>query len=145
MRRYVVVMLTLFGMACFISPSTAQTPPNMIVIFMDDMGYNDLGCQGSDSVYLELGNSIANLELPGELKVYPVPARDKLFIEYQDEEFSQYYLDIFNHSGRKILIREYESVDFIRDQIDVTGLAKGNYILVLRSGHRHLIRQIIIE
>ena len=41
-------MLFIFGMACSLKPET--TPPNIIFIMADDLGYNELGCYGQDSI-----------------------------------------------------------------------------------------------
>jgi hypothetical protein len=87
---------------------------------------------------------IADFLLPGELKVFPVPAFQFLNIEYRYNEAEDLYLDIYNSSGRKILIKQYSNADVIRETIDVTGMAKGIYHLRLRSDERQLIRQIAI-
>jgi hypothetical protein len=102
------------------------------------------GCVGKDSVLLMQSTGIADFLLPGELKVFPVPAFQFLNIEYRYNEAEDLYLDIYNSSGRKILIKQYSNADVIRETIDVTGMAKGIYHLRLRSDERQLIRQIAI-
>jgi hypothetical protein len=64
------------------------------------------GCSGKDSVYLMPSTGIADFRLPGELKVFPVPSSRFLTIEYSYPEAYDLFLEIYNSSGRKILIRE---------------------------------------
>ncbi|MFK7979249.1 MAG: sulfatase-like hydrolase/transferase, partial [Saprospiraceae bacterium] len=52
MLRLSLLILPLFILACAnsktASPSTTDTRPNMLVILLDDMGYSDMGCYGSE-------------------------------------------------------------------------------------------------
>jgi arylsulfatase A-like enzyme len=45
----VLPLLCLTLLAYFITPATAA-PPNVLLIFVDDMGYGDLGCFGSEKI-----------------------------------------------------------------------------------------------
>ena len=46
------LLLILFGLLCGVAgaQSRPSTPPNMIVILADDLGYGDLGCTGSKQI-----------------------------------------------------------------------------------------------
>ncbi|MCK4750295.1 MAG: T9SS type A sorting domain-containing protein, partial [Bacteroidales bacterium] len=103
------------------------------------------GCTGKDSVNLTPHTGIEDIILPGELKVYPVPASRFLNIEYRYNEAESLFLDIFDSLGRKILIKQFSNATEITETVDVTGMAKGVYYLRLRSDERQLIRQITIH
>ncbi len=103
------------------------------------------GCAGKDSLYLMLSNHLEELQLPGNIIVFPIPADDKLNMEYRSNVRENYMLEIFNAMGSMILVREYKDVNEILETLDVSGMAKGLYYLRLRSGYRQSIKQIIIE
>ncbi|TWU56703.1 Arylsulfatase [Rubripirellula tenax] len=50
MFRWISPLLALFGMACISNAVEATTKPNIILIFTDDQGYQDLGCFGSETI-----------------------------------------------------------------------------------------------
>ena len=103
------------------------------------------GCTGRDSIYLTTNTAVEDRNLPGEFRVYPIPADLYLNIEYRYEETGTLFLDIFDASGRKILVKKFAYVMEIRETIDVSGMARGIYFIRLRSGHRQLLKQIVIQ
>jgi hypothetical protein len=103
------------------------------------------GCTGKDSVYLRNTTGVEDRFLPGELRVYPVPADQFLSIDYNYSDTETLYLELFDSMGRKILIKQFAFVREIRETIDVSGMAQGMYYLRLRSGERQLQRQILIH
>lgn len=102
------------------------------------------GCSGTDSIYLMPSTGIVNPLLPGELLVYPVPSDLYLNIEYRNSDAETLFLEIFDSSGRKILVKQFSNVSEIAETIDVTGISQGIYYLRLRSTDRQLLRQIVI-
>lgn len=105
----------------------------------------NLGCSGKDSVYLISSTGSLAPGMPEDLKVYPNPASGRIYIEYRIPSNERYFLNLFDARGRKLLVREYKQVNEIRESIDVSGLAKGSYYLLLWSGKHQIVRQIIIE
>jgi hypothetical protein len=105
---------------------------------------NMAGCVGKDSIYLMNSTGIVDLFLPGELKVYPVPASQVLHVDYRSEEADNLHLEIYDSNGRKIYGRQFNHAIEINETIDVTGIADGVYFLRLRSDEQLLTRKITI-
>ena len=103
------------------------------------------GCTGTDSVFLMLSNGTDDLMLPGELKVFPVPAQHMLNVEYFYRGTDDLILELFDIRGRKILIREFRHAAVIRTSIDVSGFERGMFYLKIRSDDRQLIRRIVVQ
>jgi Secretion system C-terminal sorting domain len=103
------------------------------------------GCSGQDSVFLGSLTGIYDHRLPGEFKVYPVPADQFLHIDYRYTEAETLYLDIYDTGGRKIHQKQFSNVMEISETLDVNRMAPGMYYLRLRSDKRQLQRQIVIH
>jgi hypothetical protein len=103
------------------------------------------GCSGKDSIFLMLNTMVEDLLLPGELKIYPVPASQYLHIEYGYKDADNLVLDIIDSNGRKVLMKQFHNATEITETIEVTGMAKGIYYMRLRSDERQLVRKIAIH
>jgi arylsulfatase A len=49
-RSIFVCLLAIFAVFCGAAPAVETRPPNVVLIFADDMGYGDLGCFGSNTI-----------------------------------------------------------------------------------------------
>ncbi len=77
--------------------------------------------------------------LSSELKIYPNPASDYLFIEAENMYFAAQIVDI---SGRKIFMEEVNTHNPMR--IDVANLKQGVYFIKIKwDNGEHLIKKII--
>ena len=45
MRRFIIYLV--FGLAA-VNPAAGEGKPNVVLFLIDDLGWGDLGCQGSD-------------------------------------------------------------------------------------------------
>lgn len=79
-------------------------------------------------------------------KIYPNPATENVFIEIQSENNEQFSFEILNLKGQKIF---YDSYDIAEGQnrisIDLTGIAKGNYLLKVKNKSGVFISRTIIK
>jgi proteasome assembly chaperone (PAC2) family protein len=88
---------------------------------------------------------VEDLFLPGELKIYPVPASLVLHIEYGYMDADDLILELFDANGREVLVKQFPHTTEITETIDVTGMSSGIYYLRLRSDQKQLIRKIAIN
>jgi hypothetical protein len=103
------------------------------------------GCTGIDSVYLDVYTRLPDIIKFDDLKIYPNPSDDILFIEFENSGYLDIYLEIFDGTGRKILVREFNQADRIHEPVDVSGIPEGVYYLKIRSGNHQSVSKIVIQ
>lgn len=96
-------------------------------------------CTSTDEMELTVkGLSLLNLE-KGQVKLFPVPAQDVLFIE-NGADLEEMHL--FDLSGKSILRR---SVVKGLNQVDLSGLPEGNYEIQLMDGKKSHTSSIVLQ
>jgi len=102
-------------------------------------------CQGTDSVYLAAPTGIQDPEDPGrKLNVYPNPTDHHLYIELTLQEDTDLWIELFDGTGRKIMIREFSQVNRVFEALDMSDLPQGLYYLKVRTKGGQALRKIII-
>lgn len=87
------------------------------------------GCEAESVCYNYTGlTSIESLE-SSEIKVYPNPSSDIIYIEYNSNELIQ--ANVYDLMGRLI---ETQQLNTTNQQIDISNYAEGDYILKLSDG-----------
>ncbi len=86
---------------------------------------------------------------PGDLaliNLYPNPAQTDLTVEYETPESGAYRLEWYNTLGQLVRFDELQVSLFNRNRIDldVSGMARGAYILMLRQGEEEVARKVIV-
>ncbi|MBL7113690.1 MAG: T9SS type A sorting domain-containing protein [Bacteroidales bacterium] len=102
------------------------------------------GCYGSDLVYLDVFTFLPEILTFEELKIYPNPSDNILFIELKTSEYRDIYIEMFDGMGRKVMIREFKQVYLINEPMDVSDISKGVYYIRIRSGNKQMISKVII-
>jgi hypothetical protein len=104
------------------------------------------GCTASDSVYISSTTSIADKEgINRNLVVYPNPTRDFLTIKLTINSYKDLYLELLDGLGRKLAVHEYKNANEIFETLDVSGLAKGLYIVKVWTRDEKVYRKILIQ
>ncbi len=78
-----------------------------------------------------------------DLSVFPNPAKDKLTVEFTNKDLAS--VVITDVRGSKIVEREIKNAGAQSELFDFTGMNKGLYYLILKSGTRTEARKIIVE
>ncbi|MFC2087179.1 LamG-like jellyroll fold domain-containing protein [Bacteroidota bacterium] len=87
--------------------------------------------------------STSSLYSDNQLKIYPVPARDYVYIEFPNANFEEFKLMLYSVSGE--LIKEVDKIYTGRVKLDNENLAKGFYIVELVSNNNIYKGRLIIE
>lgn len=108
---------------------------------------------GTGNSIIRLNPNLTNLGLStvdvksdviaNNFSLYPVPAKDELFIDLQNSNLSNYSYEIINMNGQ--IVKSKTKVEKIRQKIDVSYLPSGLYIIRLKSNNSYSSRKFIKE
>ena len=73
------------------------------------------------------------LEAGAGLSIYPVPARDDLFVRFELKTSQPVNISVIDMTGKQVLQREAELLDESELRLDISSLSTGVYILQLRN------------
>ncbi len=97
---------------------------------------DDIKC---DSVHI-FPTSIEGRSTSTLLKIFPNPTHQKLNVQLKGNTNEKYYLKLTDGLGRILIEKKYQSAYEISEQIDVSNLPSGTYILMINnSGHKVMI------
>jgi len=87
---------------------------------------------------------IANISADKEIKVYPVPVRDLLIIDYTSSNEEEISLRVTDALGRVVSIKEVEVIQgYNQLDVDFKTIPQGSYSVIIQSSSDRLIRTII--
>ena len=79
------------------------------------------------------------------LSLYPNPATEVLYLEWESDFTGNIGLNVFDISGRIVLQKTIEKSDYqLSGQINLAGLSPGQYYLRLLAGQTELIKSLMI-
>lgn len=121
-------------------------------IFFGNNGNQSTASNVIFKVFINKGEvSIDEVVLTGEyvldLEMYPVPARNKLNIEFYAPHNKDFTLRIIDSSGKLAMEQEYsfEFNGYQKEKVNISKLASGSYILTLTDGvneeHRPFVKK----
>ena len=80
------------------------------------------------------------------LKVYPIPAKEILNIEYVDVFEGRVILQITDISGKTVLQKEYEkSSEVFSEALNLNNISRGNYTLILKWNNSRVVKKIQVK
>jgi len=104
------------------------------------------GCSDTDSVYVESGTSVYNpYAFPGEVRIYPNPAEEMLFVDLNLEEEQSVTLELYTIAKSLVFREDIRNVKVRKTHIDVQDLTPGSYFLRITVDHATSNFLVIVE
>lgn len=97
--------------------------------------------QKAGTVCQDTGNSTVIVQKG--IKIYPVPATQVIYIEFENQEQSEVNYQIFDMSGR-VVSQGVEHFFSNRLEINVSSLAKGYYVIRLKTNSANFSGKVIV-
>jgi len=88
---------------------------------------------------------VENQELMNSLIVYPNPTRDRFTVVVSFDVPTDLSLELVNLRGQVVYRNEIPAAYSIREEVDISELAKGIYFLKANNGKELQIRKVVIE
>ncbi len=106
---------------------------------------------GTGNSIIRLNPNLANLGLAtidvksivNNLSIYPVPAKDELFINFQNFDFTKFSYDIINTNGQ--IVKSQSKMVKLGEKIDVSFLPSGLYIINVKGNNLNFSKKFIKE
>jgi subtilisin-like proprotein convertase family protein len=113
-----------------------------------DLVANDVGTL--NSWYLELCTTTITLSNPeplelADLKVFPNPNKGAFTVTLNNAAANNINIEIFDLSGRKIFNNDYRKTGPFNEEITLSNLQSGMYIMNISDGNKKATRKIIVE
>ncbi|WP_136668698.1 T9SS type A sorting domain-containing protein [Flavobacterium sp. H122] len=102
------------------------------------IGYHGLGNCGTLTANLSLGTEDFLMDT---LKVYPNPSKE-FFVFELPEKVTKGEAKIYDSLGKVIMKQEISTLD---NKLNVSGLSKGSYMMVLRTEYGNAVKTLIID
>jgi hypothetical protein len=120
---------------------TILGPPNSDTIFNDLSFWGRINYQPS-AISLSPDKNV----LHGIL-IYPVPAKDKVFVEWTGDIKGLHSIEVLNFVGKKILSVDHENLftGSCKYELNTSSLKSGIYFLFIKKGNSFIMQKIILE
>ncbi|MCK4661406.1 MAG: PKD domain-containing protein [Bacteroidales bacterium] len=91
-------------------------------------------------VYL---TDISDIESVETINVFPNPSNGFFNVELSLSKYSDITILIFDVVGNKLIIKEFENVKYLRENIDISNYPAGIYYLKVMSGNNQKVKRIV--
>ncbi len=101
---------------------------------------------GVDSVTTVLnGISLQEVALGASVAIFPNPAKDVVNLELEFESDEDVVISVLSVSGKLIFSKSYETGSTVKDQLDVSNLADGVYMIKIETSRGSVNHRLIKE
>ncbi|MFC2086624.1 PKD domain-containing protein [Bacteroidota bacterium] len=123
-------------------PETNYTKTGTYTIELAAMDDNNCIEKATKQIAAKLTSAIQN-ELLSSIKIYPVPAKEELFIELPESKISEIRIELYNILGNLI----YQNTNLTSSIISlyVSNIVPGMYILRICEGNDCIFKELIVK
>lgn len=103
-----------------------------------------------NSITLQICSQVFNLLSNSEiafqdLAVYPNPSNGNFTVEFQSKSNNKIGIDIFDIRGRKVYGKSFENTGMFRQNLALTNIEPGIYMVSIVDGDAKTIKKIVVE
>jgi hypothetical protein len=121
-----------------------------LMVLTNGDGCGDHGDWAGARLVATGGARIGAQELPEQVEtdlvqVYPVPAKDEIWLRYQAEQPGDAHVELLDMSGRAVLRTKHQSVvgeNVVR--VPVGDVERGTYVLMLQQGVQRVTKRVLL-
>lgn len=102
-------------------------------------------CSARDSVYILNTTGTESLEKSADIKLYPNPAYNYLFISVNLDKKQNLKMELINPEGKVIYQKAMNNITEFRDEIDVSGFPEGFYFVRFYAEGKAQVYKIVVK
>jgi len=84
-------------------------------------------------------NSLANFA------VYPNPTQGNFTVQFNSDSSQPVQVDLYDLRGRSVYHSNFENTGFFSQNIQLTALQIGMYVLKVKDGNKQVMRKLVIN
>ena len=128
--------------------------PYTFEITLDSAVYQIISLRDNYCNATELGDSIVviaditeniNYNKFRNIKFYPNPSTEKLYIDFKDYNTNSLAIKIIDLNGKTQIIKECYNIDNSIETVDLTGLTKGMYIIEIQNEEIYYRAKLVVR
>jgi hypothetical protein len=79
------------------------------------------------------------------LAVYPNPSNGDFTVEFQSKSNNKIGIEVFDIRGRKVYTQSFENTGIFRQNIGLTNIQPGVYMVSIIDGDAKTVKKIVVE
>jgi len=99
----------------------------------------------ADVEKVENAVNIETLNANSMIKLYPNPSTGTVTLELSRDDASDLEVEIYSLSGKMVYRNAYSSVTNVQEKIDLSNVARGMYVLRVRSENEIFVSKLVIK
>jgi len=104
------------------------------------------GADHTVSLTLHIDNTSVSEAAVQEIKMWPVPARDVLWVEFNSQEsFAAVIIEVYNLQGRLMKQFAVQETGFVQQGLNIQDLTPGVYVLQIKGSRPFSARQFMVR
>ena len=84
-------------------------------------------------------------EAEDKVRLYPNPSSGKFTVEFTVNANEPTFLSVSDLNGKELIRKEFKEAGQVSEPVDLSGYAKGTYLVKIHQGKKNLTKKIVIE
>lgn len=104
---------------------------------------DSFGCTNISDSFNVTNIGISSIQQFGDVKVYPNPTNGMLNVELDFTSAGATQLTLIDAFGKQVMLISYASGNSVLDQLDLSGLADGMYMLIIQHDNQQIVKRVL--